>query len=173
MELLRRLYGHLKLKINEVKSEVAGAFGRKFVGYALWVAAGKQVKRAVAAKPLATFKQRIREMTRRSGGRSMAQVVQKLRPYLLGWKAYYGLSQTPGIWRSLDEWIRHRLRSIQLKQWKRGKTMFRELRKLGASHEVAHRIAANSHRWWRNSDKLLNSVLTLAWFDQMDLPRLA
>jgi hypothetical protein len=46
-------------------------------------------------KPLATFKQRIRQLTRRSGGRSMAEVVERLRPYVLGWKAYFRLSQTP------------------------------------------------------------------------------
>ena len=173
MALLRRLYGRLKLKVNEAKSAVAGAFGRKFLGYAFWAAPGKQVKRKVAAKPMATFKQRVRQMTRRSGGRSMAQIVERLRPYLLGWKAYFGLSQTPGVWRELDEWLRHRLRAIQLKQWKRGKTMFRELRALGARHDVALRIAANSRRWWRNSGKLLNSVLNLAWFDRLGLPRLA
>jgi RNA-directed DNA polymerase len=173
MALLRRLYGRLKLKVNEAKSAVADALGRKFLGYAFWAARDGQIKCAVATKPLATFKRRIREMTGRCGGRSMAQVIQRLRPYVLGWKAYYGLSQTPRVWQSLDEWLRHRLRAVQLKQWMRGKTMFRELRKLGASHAVAHRIAANSHRWWRNSDKLLNSVLTLAWFDQMNLPRLA
>ena len=103
----------------------------------------------------------------------MAQFVERLRPYLLGWKAYFGLSQTPGVWRELDEWLRHRLRAIQLKQWKRGKTMFLELRALGARHDVALRIAANSRRWWRNSGKLLNSVLNLAWFDRLGLPRLA
>ncbi|WKN21038.1 group II intron reverse transcriptase/maturase [Azotobacter vinelandii] len=173
MNLLRKLYGRLKLRVNEAKSAVASAFGRKFLGYAFWAAPKGQVKRKVAAKPLATFKQRIRQLTRRSGGRSMAQVVQELRPYVLGWKAYFGLSQTPRVWRSLGEWLRHRLRAVQLKQWKRGKTLFRELRALGASHEVAQRIAANSRRWWRNSGKLLNSVLNLAWFDRLGLPRLA
>jgi RNA-directed DNA polymerase len=173
MALLRQLYGRLKLKVSEAKSAVAGALGRKFLGYAFWAAGDGQIKCAVAIKPLATFKQRVREMTGRSGGRSMVRVIQKLRPYLLGWKAYYGLSQRPRVWRSLDEWLRHRLRAVQLKQWKRGKTMFRELRQLGASHEVAQRIAANSHRWWRNSGKFLNSVLTLAWLDKMGLPRLA
>jgi RNA-directed DNA polymerase len=138
-----------------------------------WVAPGGQVKRAVATRPLATFKQRIRQKTRRSGGRGMEQVIDELRPYLLGWKAYFGLSQTPRVWRGLDEWVRHRLRAIQLKQWKRGTTMFRELRALGASHDVARQIAANSRSWWRNSGKLLNSVLTLAWFDRLGLPRLS
>ncbi len=82
----------------------------------------------VTDKPLATFKQRVRQLTRRSGGRSMQQVVDDLRPYLPGWRGYLGLAQTPGIWRELDEWLRHRLRAIQLKQWKRGTTSYRELR---------------------------------------------
>jgi RNA-directed DNA polymerase len=172
MALLRRLYGRLRLKVNETKSAVASAFGRKFLGYELWLFRKELVKRGVAAKPLATFKQRVRELTRR-GGRSMPQVVARLRPYLLGWKSYFRLAQTPGVMRELDEWLRHRLRAIQLKHWKRGKTMYRELRSLGAADAVAHQVAANSRRWWRNSAKLLNSVLTIAWFDRLGLPRLS
>jgi RNA-directed DNA polymerase len=123
MALLRRLYAKLHLTVNEAKSAVARVFGRKFRGYSLWVARGREVKRRVADKPLATFKQRVRQLTRRSGGRSMQQVVDGLRPYLLGWKAYFGLAQTPWVWRELDEGLRHRLRAIQLRQWKRGTTI--------------------------------------------------
>jgi RNA-directed DNA polymerase len=173
MALLRRQYGKLQLTINDAKSAVACVFGRKFLGYSFWVARGQEVKRRVADKPLATLKQRVRQLTRRSGGRSMQQVVDRLRPYLLGWKAYFGLAQTPGVWRELDEWLRHRLRAIQLKQWRRGTTIHRELRSLGTKPEVARQVAANSRRWWRNSGKLLNSVLTIAWFDRMGLPRLS
>ena len=173
MALLRRLYAKLQLTINEAKSAVASVFGRKFLGYSLWLARGQEIKRRVADKPLATFKQRVRQLTRRSGGRSMQQVVDGLRPYLLGWKAYFGLAQTPGVWRALDQGLRHRLRAIQLKQWRRGTTIYRELRALGASPEVARRVAANSRRWWRNSGLLLNRVLTIAWFDRMGLPRLS
>jgi RNA-directed DNA polymerase len=172
MALLRQCYAKLRLKVNEAKSAVAGITGRKFLGYGFWFAKGG-VKRKVAAKPLATFKQRIRQLTRRSGGRSMAEVIERLRPYLLGWKAYYGLAQTPGIWRSLDEWLRHRLRAIQLKHWKRGTTMYRELLNLGAAEHVARRVAANSRRWWRNSDGDLKRVLTIAYFDRLRVPRLS
>ena len=92
---------------------------------------------------------------------------------MLGWKAYFGLAQTPQVWRELDEWLRDRLRAIQLKQWKRGTTMYRELRALGASDTVAARVAANSRRWWRNSNYLLKTVLTVAYFDSLGLPRLS
>ncbi len=173
MRLLKRLYGRLHLTVNETKSAVVKVFGRKFLGYTLWVAPGGVIKRKVADKPLKTFKARIRQLTRRTVGRSMADVVQQLRPYVLGWKAYFRLAQTPSIWLRLDEWLRHRLRAIQLKQWKRGTTMYRELIALGAKPDVARLVAANSHRWWRNSGKLLNSVLTLAWIDQLGLPRLS
>ena len=173
MAMLRQCYATLRLTVNETKSAVASVTGRKFLGYSFWSAAKGEVKRKVATKPLATFKQRVRQLTRRSGGRSMGEVVERLRPYLLGWKAYYGLAQTPGIWRRLDEWLRHRLRAIQLKHWKRGTTMYRELRALGAPPNVAQRVAANSRRWWRNSDGLLKTVMTIAYFDRLGVPRLS
>ena len=172
MALLRRLYDRLRLKVNETKSAVASVFGRKFLGYSLWVAAGGVVKRKVAAKPLLAFKHRIRALTRRSGGRSMPEVVERLRPYVLGWRAYFRLAQTPGVWLALDEWLRHRLRAIQLKHWRRGPTIYRELRVLGASVDVARQTAASSRRWWRNSAQLLNSALTIAYFDRLGVPRL-
>ncbi len=173
MAYLRKLYAELQLQINEAKSAVASALGRKFLGYELWAAKGPEVKCAVAYKALDNFKARVRQLTRRSGGRSMAQVVEKLRPYLLGWKAYFGLAQTPRVWRELDEWLRHRLRAIQLKQWRRPKTIYRELKALGASGDVAKQVAGNCRRWWRNSAMLLNSVLTVAYFDRLGVPRLS
>jgi RNA-directed DNA polymerase len=173
MALLRRLYGKLHLTVNETKSAVASVFGRKFLGYSFWVAPGGVIKRKVAEKPMRTFKQRIRQLTCRSGGRSLQDAVDRLRPYVLGWKAYFRLAQTPKVWRELDHWLRHRLRAIQLKQWKRGTTMYRELVALGAKPDVARQVAANSRRWWRNSGMLLNAVLTLNWSDQLGLPRLS
>lgn len=144
MGLLRRLYDGLTLQINEAKSAVACAFGRKVLGYSLWVAKGKEVKCKVAVKPLSNFKARIRQPTRRCGGRSMEQVVQKLRPCVLGWKA----AQPPWVWLGRDEWLRHRLRAIQLKQWTRPETMYRELKALGATEAFARQVAGHCHCWW-------------------------
>ncbi len=172
MRLLRKCYARLHLAVNEAKSAVADVRERKFLGFSFWYARGR-VQRGVAGPSLATFKQRVRQLTRRSGGRSVGEVIARLRPYLKGWKAYYGLAQTPSAFRRLDEWLRHRLRAIQLKHWKRGSTMYRELRRLGAPEVVARRIAENARSWWRNSRGDLNRVLTLAWFDQRGLPRLS
>lgn len=172
MALLRKCYAKLRLKVNEAKSAVASVKGRKFLGYSFWFAK-EGVKRRVADKPMATFKQRIRQLTRRSGGRSMAEVIERLKPYLLGWKAYFGLAQTPKVWRSLDEWLRHRLRAIQLKHWKQGSTIYRELTYLGAADWIARRVAQNARCWWRNSDGDIKRVLTIAYFDRLGVPRLS
>jgi len=173
MRLLRRCYDKLHLKINESKSAVTCVFGRKFLGYALWRAGNGEVRRGVSKKALETFRQRIRQLTRRNGGRSMAEVIERLRSYLLGWKGYFGLAQTPSVWRRLDEWIRRRLRALQLKQWRRGKTIYRELRKLGANAWVAQSVAALSRRWWHNSLSAVHHVLTIAYYDRLGVPRLS
>ena len=172
MALLLKLYGRLCLKVNQAKSAVASVFQRKFLGYSFWVAAGGKIKRRVATKAMATFKARVRQLTRRSGGRSLEQVAERLRSYVLGWKAYFRLAETPKVWRELDQWIRHRMRAIQLKQWRRGKTACRELLARGARPDVAQRVAGNYGCWWRNSGMLLNAVLDLSWADRLGIPRL-
>jgi group II intron reverse transcriptase/maturase len=172
MALLKHRYDKLHLKINESKSAVASAFGRKFLGYALWAGPKGEVKRAVSKQALEAFRQRIRQLTRRSGGNSISGVIDKLRPYVLGWKAYFCLAQTPGILHELDQWMRRRMRAIHLKHWRRGTTIYRELLCLGAKPKVAQLVAANSCRWWRNSRIALNNVLTIAYFDRLGMPRL-
>ena len=112
---------------NDAKSAVGRALGRKFLRYELRVAKGREVQCSVAHKAMGHFKARIRQLTHRSGGRSMEQVVQRLRPYLLGWKACFGLAQTPKVWRELDEWLRHLQRAIHVKHSRRPRTMYREL----------------------------------------------
>lgn len=173
MRLLRRCYDKLHLKINESKSAVTCVFGRKFLGYALWRAGNGEVRRAVSAKALQAFRHRVRQLTRRNGGRSMEEVIERLRSYLLGWKGYFGLAQTPSVWRRLDEWLRRRLRALQLKQWRRGTTIYRELLRLGASPRVAQSVAALSRCWWHNSRSAVHHVLTIAYFDRLGVPRLS
>jgi RNA-directed DNA polymerase len=173
MGLLRRLYAKLRLQINEAKSAVDLAWNRKLLGYSFWVAPGRTVKRRVAAKALATMKECVRLITRRSGGRSIEQVGKRLGEYLRGWKEYFRLADTPKVFAGLDEWIRHRLRAIHLKHWKRGTTIYRELRARGLSEHAAATVAANGRRWWKNSAKLINVAFPISYFDQLGVPRLA
>jgi RNA-directed DNA polymerase len=173
LRLLRRLYGRLRLQINEDKSAVTSAFDRQFLGFSLWVTPEKIVKHRVSRKALGALKTRVRQLTRRNRGRSLSQIAKELRAYLIGWKGYFRLAETPGVFRELDKWIRHRLRAIQLKQWRRGKTIYRELRARGTPHWMAWQAAANSRRWWKNSAKRLNSALPNKFFDELGVPRLA
>jgi len=173
MRLLTRLYTKLRLRVNASKSAVDLATRRKLLGYSFWVAPGRVIKRRVSAKALGTLKDRVRAVTRRTGGRSIEQVVNELRMYLTGWKQYYRLAETPRIFAQLDEWLRHRLRAIHLKHWKRGKTIYRELRRRGLSDPKAQRVAANGRRWWRNSAMTINAAFPIRYFDELGLPRLA
>ena len=100
-------------------------------------------------------------------------VISELRKYLPGWKEYFRLAETPTKFRVLDGWVRHRLRAVQLKQWKRGKTIYRELRRWGTADDIARQVAANSRRWWRNSAMMLNLALPTSYYDAMGVPRLA
>jgi hypothetical protein len=171
LQALRGCYAKLALRVNESKTAVVSVWGRKFLGYCFRAAPQGAVKRAVAAKALQTLRERIRALTRRTRGRSLEQIAEDLRGYVPGWKAYFRLAQTPTVMRELDEWLRHRLRAVQLKQWRRGTTMFRELRKLGAQADLAARIAGNARRWWRNSRMALNRVMPVAYFDRLGVPR--
>ena len=173
MQTLRRLYAGLRLRVNEAKSAVARPQDRKFLGYSFWYARGGEVRRRVAPKALEAMKDRVREITTRSGGRSMDRVIAELRSYLGGWKQYFRLAETPRVLSDLDEWIRHRLRLVQLKQWKRGTTTFRELRARGMSRDAAAKVAGNTRRWWRNSGMAIHIALPTSYYDRMGVPRLA
>jgi group II intron reverse transcriptase/maturase len=173
LEGLRKFYDRLHLKVNEAKTAVASVYGRKFLGYCLWRTPRGEVKRAVADQALDTFKQRIRRITCRTCGRNLTSVAEELQRYVPGWKAYFGLAQTPRVFRELDEWLRHRLRALQLKHWRRGTTMFRELRQLGAGSAQAAQVAGNARRWWHNSRLELNRLMPIAYFDRLGVPRLS
>ena len=173
MQTLRRLYAGLRLRINETKSAVAQPWGRKFLGYSFWKQ-GRQVKRGVASKALEAMKERVRQITSRNGGRSMKRVYEELTSYLRGWKTYFRLVEAKGVLKRLDEWIRHRLRMVQLKQWKRGTTVYPKLRARGVCERTAAAAASHARRWWRTAaSQALNIAMPIGYFDRMGVPRLA
>ena len=172
MELLQRLYGRLGLQINEAKSAVARSTTRKFLGYSFWYFRGL-VRPCVAQKALGAMKEKVRAITRRSGGRSMEAVVGELHKYLPGWRRYFRLAESPSVFRKLDEWLRRRLRQLQLKHWKRGTTAYRELRRRGVPEELAIAASAQARRWWRSANSFLKYALPNKHFDELGVPRFA
>ncbi len=174
MESLRRLYAGLRLKVNESKSAVERPWTRKFLGYSFMWPKGGAVKIRIANQAIRAMKERIRQITRRSGGRSMTSVAAELRMYLPGWKEYFRLAETPSVFLDLDGWIRHRLRAVQLRQWKCGRTAYGKLRALGLSEREAKMAAGRVRHWWKTSwTRLVHVALPPTYFDAMRVPRLA
>jgi RNA-directed DNA polymerase len=173
MNSLRKLVAKLKLRVNETKSKVRRATASKFLGFSFWVAKGRVIRRRVASQAIERMKERVRELTRRSAGRSLAQMCKPLGVYLKGWKAYFRLAETPGVFADTDGWVRHRLRAVQLKHWKRGRVIYRELKARGMSDDAASQVAGNARRWWHNSAMALHIALPNSFFDKLGVPRLA
>ena len=171
-EALARQYAKLKLRVNEAKSAVDRPHRRTFLGFSFWYSR-RGVQRKVSRKALGMMKRRVRLITRRNGGRSLAAVAEELRRYLTGWGEYFKLADTPRIFRSLDEWIRHRMRAIQLKHWRRGTTVFRALRARGWSVRDAATAATATRHMWRGARDELNCVLPSSDFDRLGVPRLS
>jgi group II intron reverse transcriptase/maturase len=173
MQGLVALYAKLKLKINHAKSAVARAWERSFLGYSFWIAPGRTIKRRVAPKAYDKMKARLREITARTGGRSLTQVVRLLRSYLLGWKMYFRLADTPGVLADVDKWLHRRLRMLILKHQKRGTTVYRTLRGRGVPARVARAAAAHCRRWWRMAAHgALHTAFPTQYFLSLGVPRL-
>lgn len=174
MEGMKKLYGKLRLKVNEAKSAVAPATGdRKFLGFSFWRTKEGQVKRGVAKKSLDKMKDRVRDITKRQKGRTMRRVIEELRAYVRGWKSYFQLSETPRIFESLDGWIRRRLRAVKLKQWKHGKRVMRQLLARGVPADQARAAAAHPRSHWRMAKHpALHLAFPTHHFDALGLPRL-
>ncbi|MGA7919649.1 MAG: group II intron maturase-specific domain-containing protein [Candidatus Acidiferrales bacterium] len=134
---------------------------RKFLGFSF--SYHKEPKRRIAPKALLRCKQKIRELTRRTRGIGLEQMLKELTAYLRGWKSYFGYCQTPSLLKALDEWIRHRLRSMIWKQWKRGSTRYGKLRHLGVGKDLAAQTAGSPLGPWRLANSpALSSALPLA-----------
>jgi RNA-directed DNA polymerase len=164
----RFLEKRLKLKVNKAKSAVAKPSVRKFLGFSF--TREPLPRRRIAPQAIARFKARVRELTRRTGGRSLAQIVKELSVYLIGWRGYFGFCQTPSVLRALDEWIRRRLRAIAWKQWKRGPARFAELRRRGVGRVLAAKTVSSPRAPWRLSNSpALDIALPKALFGSLGL----
>jgi len=165
--LSRFLSTRLKLKVNESKSAVGLAWERQFLGFSF----SRTLKVCLSEKSLKRFKERVRELSRRTLGRNIGTIIRELRLYVLGWFAYYGYSQYRSVFKELDSWIRRKLRCYIWKQW--GRRGYRELRRRGVSRDLAWNTAKSAHGPWRLSrSPALSIALPGQSFDALGLPRM-
>ena len=162
----------LKLKVNETKSAVARPWDRKFLGFSF--TNHREPKRRIAPQARQRFRDRVRELTRRTRGISLPVMVNQLADYPRGWRGYFSFCQTPSVLKDLDSWVRRRLRCVQWKQWKSGKRRFAELRHLGVGKDLAAQTAGSPHGPWRISrSPALSIALPDAFFVALGLPLLS
>ena len=161
----------LKLRVNAAKSAVDQPERRKFLGFSFKT--GTVPKRRIAPAALDRFKERVRGLTRRRCGTSLEAAIKSLAPYLIGWRGYFGFSELPSELRSLDQWIRRRLRAIVWRQWKRGRKRYQELLRRGVDHDLAARTAGSGHGPWRMAlTPAMHLALPNVFFTNLGLPSL-
>ena len=159
----------LRLTVNPLKSAVDRPAKRKFLGFTV-SRNGALLK--VAEKAIDKLKARVRELTRRTRGRRLSEIVAELRETLLGWKAYFGIAEVMSPLREIDKWIRRKLRCYIWKQW--GRAGYRELRKRGVSVREAWNTSKSAHGPWRLSKTpALALALPVRYFSSIGLPALA
>ena len=159
----------LRLTVNAQKSAVDRPRKRKFVGFTV-SRDGARIK--VADQAIDKLKTTIRELTRRTRGHRLSDIVQELKTALTGWKAYFGIAEVLSPLREIDKWVRRRLRCCAWIQC--GSAGYRELRKRGVSVREAWNTSKSAHGPWRLSQTpALSLALPAKLFRQMGLPELA
>ena len=159
----------LRLTVNTRKSAVDRPWERKFLGFTV---SRTGIKLKVAEQAIDKLKDRVRELTRRTRGHRIVDIMAELRDTLLGWKAYFGIAEVLSPLRDLDKWIRRKLRCYHWKQW--GRAGYRELRRRGVSVREAWYTAKSAHGPWRLSKTpALALALPARYFARLGLPSLA
>jgi len=158
----------LKLKVNAEKSAVARPWQRKFLGYSMtW---HRQPKLKIAPTSRERFTEKIRKTLRAARGRGLQQVIEQLNPLLRGWMAYFRLTEVKGVLEELDGWLRHKLRTLLWRQWKRNHTRARNLMRAGLDEQRAWQSATNGRGpWWNGDASHMHAAYPKSWFDRMGL----
>ncbi len=164
----RFLTERLRLTVNASKSAVDRPWNRKFLGYSF--TNHRTPKRRIAPKAIQRFKDRIRDLTRRTGGIDMDEMIGRLNSYLRGWLGYFGRCETPSVLRDLNSWLHRRLRAVLWKQWKTSRRRFAELRSRHVSRDLAAQTAGSCHGPWRLAKSpALHIALSTKYFQTLGL----
>lgn len=142
----------LKLKVNQTKTEVAHISKVKFLGYGFYFRDGR-CRLRVHPKSQAKMKERVRELTCRSNGKSDAWRKDACNRFVYGWVNYFKLANMETMLGRIDQWFRRRLRQVIWKRWKRVRTRFKNLIKLGLSKTQSWMFANTRKGYWRTANR--------------------
>jgi RNA-directed DNA polymerase len=158
----------LKLQVNASKSAVARPWQRKFLGYSMtW---HRKPKLKIAPPSRQRLVEKIRKTLREARGESLKRAIERLNPVLRGWVAYFRLTEVKGVLEDLDGWIRHKLRALLWRQWKRVYTRAKNLMRAGLSEVRAWQSATHGHGpWWNGGASHRNAAYPKSWFDHRGL----
>ena len=145
--ILPFIEGKLKLRVNKEKTSVSYIGRIKFLGYGFYPSKNG-MKLRVHRKSVSKMKNKIREITLRSNGISYEVLKLKLKQFVVGWVNYFKLADMKSILKSVDEWLRRRLRMFIWKRWKKIKTRYRRLKQLGFNHSNALKYANTRKGYW-------------------------
>lgn len=150
--------GKLFLKVNQKKTSVAHISKVKYLGYAFYRYKGK-CRFRVHPKSVTKMKDKIRELMRRNNGWGNEYRAIKLAQFVRGWINYFSLADMRKMLEKTDKWLRHKIRAVYWKQWKKVKTRYRMIKKYGLPEWKVHEMANCRKGTWRSA-LMLNSVLT-------------
>lgn len=159
--------GKLKLRVNHDKSGVRHCSTVKFLGFTLL--SGGNIR--VSDKAREGLKVKIREMCQRNRGVKFEQVITELNTTIMGWTTYFRkANKWLSDYRSIDGWVRRKLRCYRLKQCGRKYTIFKMLHGMGISEGQSWNTVMYSQGWWEMSYRLAsNQAMSNQWFAQQGL----
>lgn len=159
----------LKLRVNQSKSAVSRPSKRKFLGYSMYRSQAA-VKLRIATTSISRLIAKLRQLFRSARGRNLGKTIAQLNPILRGWAQYFRLTESMRPLTELDGWIRHRLRCILWRQWKRNHTRGKNLMKAGLDEVRAWKSATNGRGpWWNSGASHMNQAYKKSYFDNLGL----
>jgi len=121
----------LRLKVNREKSAVRYAGHMELLSYGIYRKRDQSFGLKVSESSWIKFRQKCKEITRKTKPDSLTERTYKLRQLGYGWIGYFRYAGLKSRLTKLDSMIAGRLRYCIWKSWKRLRTRIRNLKRLG------------------------------------------
>lgn len=150
----------LGLIVNVEKSKIARPNQIKYLGFGFYKKKGTWRPKP-HLKSVQKFEKKLKDITSRSNAMSIDEKIVKLNQVIRGWINYFKIADMKNLMTRVSEHLRHRLRMCIWKYWKKPKTKYKSLRKLGISEYNSYMVA-NTRRgyYWVASTVVLHMAIS-------------